>query len=34
MVAEARESIDRVVHHLTLQKHTLEQRAKDALRRR
>jgi len=34
MVTEARESIDRVVHHLTLQKHTLQQRAKDALRRR
>ncbi len=33
LVADARDSIDSVVHQLTLQKHTLQQRAKDALRR-
>ncbi|HEV2033839.1 MAG TPA: hypothetical protein VGU71_06520 [Candidatus Dormibacteraeota bacterium] len=34
LVAEAREAIDSAVHHLTLQKHTLEQRTKEAIRRR
>ncbi len=33
LVAGARDSIDSVVHQLRLQKHKLQQRAKDALRR-